>query len=100
MKLQRYALVAGLLASMAWPVTPAWGGNRDLIQLQTQVQNLQDQMTHMQQSFERDTDAINKATAAINNLSQTLQKQQADSGAHVDQLSGQIQSLNDSLDEL
>jgi tol-pal system protein YbgF len=29
-----------------------------------------------------------------------LQKQQADSGTHVDQLSGQIQTLNDSLDEL
>ena len=27
-------------------------------------------------------------------------KQQTDSGAHVDQLSGQIQSLNDSLDEI
>ena len=30
----------------------------------------------------------------------TLQKQQGDSSAHVDQLSGQIQSLNDTLDEL
>ena len=29
-----------------------------------------------------------------------LQKQQGDSASHVDQLSGQIQSLNDSLDEL
>ena len=100
-------MLAGLLATTA----PAWGVNRDLIQLQTQVQTLQDQMTHMQQSFdermgvmknlvEQDTDAINKAAAAINSLQTTLMKQQADSGSHVDQLSGQIQSLNDSLDEL
>jgi tol-pal system protein YbgF len=111
MKIRRYSLAFGLFAALVWTAAPAWGVNRDLIQLQTQVQTLQDQMTHMQQSFdermgvmknlvEQDTDVINKATAAINNLQTTLQKQQADSGTHVDQLSGQIQTLNDSLDEL
>src|ERR1022692_2002352 len=111
MRIQRYSIILGLLASLISVANPAWGVNRDLIQLQTQVQTLQDQMTHMQQSLdermgvmknlvEQDTDAINKATAAINSLQTTLQKQQADSGTHVDQLSGQIQTLNDSLDEL
>lgn len=111
MKRQRYSLTLGLIILFLWAAGPAWGVNRDLIQLQTQVQTLQDQMTHMQQSLdermgvmknlvEQDTDAINKATAAINSLQMTLQKQQTDSGAHVDQLSGQIQALNDSLDEL
>src|ERR1022692_566624 len=111
MRIQRYSIILGLLASLISVANPAWGVNRDLIQLQTQVQTLQDQMTHMQQSLdermgvmknlvEQDTDAINKATAAINSLQTTLQKQQSDSGTHVDQLSGQIQSLNDSLDEL
>jgi tol-pal system protein YbgF len=99
------------LASLLWAAAPAWGVNRDLIQLQTQVQTLQDQMTHMQTAFdermgvmknlvEQNSDSMNKAVAAINNLQTTLQKQQTDSGAHVDQLSGQIQALNDSLDEL
>jgi tol-pal system protein YbgF len=111
MRIQRYSIILGLLAGLISAANPAWGVNRDLIQLQTQVQTLQDQMTHMQQSLdermgvmknlvEQDTDAINKATAAINSLQTTLQKQQADSGTHVDQLSGQIQSLNDSLDEI
>jgi len=111
MRMQRYSIILGLLAGVVSAANPAWGVNRDLIQLQTQVQTLQDQMTHMQQSLdermgvmknlvEQDTDAINKATAAINSLQTTLLKQQSDSGAHVDQLSGQIQALNDSLDEI
>ena len=90
---------------------PAWGVSKEMVQLQTQVQQLQEQMTAMQRSFdermgvmnnlvEQDTDAVNKVAAAISALQSTLQKQQGDSASHVDQLSGQIQSLNDSLDEL
>ncbi len=101
----------GLLASLCCVTAPAYAVSRDIIQLQTQVQALQDQMTHMQQSLDermgvmkslidQDTDSINKATAAITSLQTSLQKQQADSGAHVDQLSGQLQALNDTLDEL
>jgi len=82
-----------------------------MIQLQTQVQQLQEQMTAMQRSFdermgvmknlvEQDTDAANKVSAALNTLQMTLQKQQADAGAKVDQASGQIQALNDTMDEL
>jgi tol-pal system protein YbgF len=58
----------------------------------------------MKNLVEQDSDAINKATAALNALQATLQtnlqKQQGDSTAKLDQLSGQIQSLNDTLDEL
>ena len=90
---------------------PAYGANKDIVQLQTQVQQLLDQMTTMKQSFdermgvmknlvEQNTDASNKATAAINALQMTLQKQQSDAAGRVDQLSGQIQALNDTLDEL
>jgi tol-pal system protein YbgF len=82
-----------------------------MVQLQTQVDNLQQQMTSMRQSFDermgvmknlldQNTDSINKAVAALNNVQNSLQKQQSDSGARVDQLSGQIQALNDTLDEL
>jgi tol-pal system protein YbgF len=90
---------------------PSWAVNRDIVELQTQVQALQDQMTHMQQSFDermgvmknlmdQNTDSMNKVTAAITSLQGTLEKQQSDSGTHVEQLSTQIQALNDSLDEL
>jgi tol-pal system protein YbgF len=104
-------MVAAVLAVLCLAGAPAWGVNRDMVELQTQVQNLQDSLTHMQQSFDermgvmknlldQNTDSMNKAAAAINNLQTTLQKQQGDSAGHVDQLSGQIQTLNDSLDEL
>jgi tol-pal system protein YbgF len=111
MKIQRYSLVVALLAMFPAGVTPAWGVNKDMVQLQTQVQDLQDRVARMQQSFdermgvlqhliEQSTDRANKVSTSITDLQSTLQKQQSDSGTHVDQLSGQIQSLNDTLDEL
>jgi tol-pal system protein YbgF len=111
MTLRRYSAVLALLSTLWLAVTPAWGVSKEMIQLQTQVQQLQEQMTAMQRGFdermgvmknlvETNTDAVNKATAAVTTLQTTLQKQQGDSSTHVDQLSGQIQSLNDTLDEL
>ena len=111
MTLRRCSTLLALLSTLWLTVSPAWGASKEMIQLQTQVQQLLEQMTAMQRSFdermgvmknlvERDTDAINKATAALTALQTTLQKQQGDSSTHVDQLSGQIQSLNDTLDEL
>src|SRR5260370_33627855 len=50
--------------------------------------------------MEQNTDSIIKVTSAINNMQTSLQKQQSDPGGGVDQLSGQLQALNDSLDEL
>jgi len=111
MRIQPYSLVLALLALLPASVTSAWGVNKDMVQLQTQVQDLQDRIAHMQQSFdermgvlqhliEQSTDRANKVATSVTDLQTTLQKQQTDSGAHVDQLSGQIQSLNDSLDEL
>jgi tol-pal system protein YbgF len=59
-----------------------------------------ERMGVMNNLVERDTDAVNKAAGTINALQLTLQKQQGDSASRVDQLSGQLQTLNDSLDEL
>src|SRR6202011_2684686 len=111
MKLQRFFGVLGLLAALGLDVMPAWGVNKEMVELQTQVQQLQQQMTLMQRSFdermgvmknlvEQDTDAVNKVASALTSLQNSLQKQQGDSSGHVEQLSGQIQSLNDTLDEL
>jgi tol-pal system protein YbgF len=111
MNLRRFSAVLALLSTLWLAVTPASGASKEMVQLQTQVQQLQEQMTAMQRSFdermgvmknlvEKDTDAINRVTVAITALQSTLQKQQGDSSTHVDQLTGQIQSLNDTLDEL
>jgi tol-pal system protein YbgF len=111
MTLRRCSILIALFSTLWLAVTPVWGASKEMIQLQTQVQQLQEQMTAMQRSFdermgvmknlvEQDTDAINKVTVALTTLQSTLQKQQGDSSTHVDQLSGQIQALNDTLDEL
>jgi tol-pal system protein YbgF len=111
MRIQRSTSLLALLAVLCLGATPAWGVSKEIVQLQTQVQALQDQMARMQQSFdermgvmqhlvEQSTDNVNKVAASITQLQTVLQKQQADSGAHADQLSGQIQALNDTLDEL
>src|SRR5437870_2662363 len=111
MKIQRYSLVLTLLGMLAAGVTPAWGVNKDMVQLQTQVQDLQGRIANMKQSLaervdvlqhriEQSTDQANKVASSVTELQTKLQKQHSESGTHVDQLSGQIQSLNDSLDEL
>lgn len=111
MKIQRYSLLLVLMAALSTGVLPAWGVNKDMVQLQTQVQDLQDRIAHMQQSFdermgvlqhliEQSTDRANKVASSVTDLQTTLQRQQADGGTKLDQLSGQIQSLNDTLDEL
>jgi tol-pal system protein YbgF len=111
MKIQRYSVLSIVLAVICFGFTPAWGVNKDMVQLQTQVQDLQDRIAKMQQSFdermgvmqhlvEQSTDRANKVATSVTDLQTTLQKQQSDSGTHADQLSGQIQSLNDTLDEL
>jgi len=107
----RISVLIVVFSLLGLEVLPAWGVNKDMVQLQTQVQQLQEQMTAMQRSFDermgvmnnlvqQDTDAVNKAVGALNALQTLLQKQAADEGGKADQLSGQIQALNDTLDEL
>lgn len=92
-------------------LAPAYGANRDLVQLQTQVDQLQQQMTQMNTSFnermgvmknliEQNTDIANKVNATLKDLQASINKQQQDRAGQVDQISGQIQSLNDTMDEL
>jgi tol-pal system protein YbgF len=102
-------LLLGFLGTLS--TAPAYGANRDIIELQTEITQLQQQMTQMKQSFdermgvmknllEQNTDVINKATAAVGALQSSIDKQQQDRAGQGDQLSGQIQSLNDTMDEL
>src|SRR5437868_11834136 len=111
MTTKRISSVLALLLLLTVNASPAWGVSKEIVQLQVQVQALQDQMSRMQQSFdermgvmknlvEQDTDAVNKVSQAIGDLQNALQKQQGDSAGRVDQISGQIQSLNDTMDEL
>ena len=97
MKPNRFSVLIALLSVLWLGVAPGWSASKEMVQLQTQVQQLQEQMTSMQRSFdermgimrnlvEKDTDSVNKVAAALNNLQQTLQKQQGDEGSKADQL--------------
>ncbi|HEU5450775.1 MAG TPA: tol-pal system protein YbgF [Terriglobales bacterium] len=110
--MKRATLSLALLLSLALAAAPpAFGVAKEIIQLQTQVQALQDQMNQMQAAFnqqmgvlqhlvEQSTDNMNKVNSSVADLQKALNQQHTDAGARADQLSGQIQALNDSLDEL
>jgi TolA-binding protein len=103
------AVASFLLASLA--SLPAHAVNKDMIQLQTQVQQLQDAVARLQQSndermgvlkdlVQQTADSINKMSVAVDGLKLGMQNQQDAATTRDQQLSGQVQSLNDSIDEL
>jgi tol-pal system protein YbgF len=111
MKTTKTIAVASLFLMLLAPLTPAFGVSKEIVQLQTQVQILSDQLQKMQQSndermgvlknlIETNTDSVNKMTAALAAMQKTLQSQNGDTQAKVDQISGQVQALNDSVDEM
>ena len=109
MKSHRIFLALALMLTVG--LTPSYGASKEIIQLQTQVDQLQQQMTQMKQSFdermgvmknlvEQNTDVANKVNTSLRDLQALITKQQQDRGGQVDQISGQIQALNDTMDEL
>ncbi len=95
------ALLAGLLVPM-----PAHAVSKEMIQLQTQVQQLSDMLQHLQQSndermgvlqhlVEQSADSANRMAQQI-----TAMQGQLEQSSKNDALAGQIQGLNDSVDEL
>ena len=91
--------------------TPAHAVSKDMIQLQTQIQQLQDAVARLQQSndermgvlkdlVQQSADQTNKVAATVDALQRQMQAQQENGGGKIDQISGQVESLNDSLDEI
>src|SRR5512140_3925935 len=102
-----FVVVAALLLSSV----PSFAVSKEIVQLQTQVQALADQMARMQQSFdermgvmrnlvEQSTDNVNKMAASVDAMQRNLQTQNGDTQQRIEQVSGQVQSMHDSLDEL
>jgi len=85
--------------------------SKDMIQLQQQIQDLQNAVAKLQQSndermgvlkdlVQQTADSVNKMSIVVNGFQLRMQNVQDASSTKSDQLSGQIQSLNDSLDEM
>ena len=100
-----------LLIAGAAPGALAQNTKSQLIQIQTQLQIMQDNMSRMQQSFDermgvmkdlltQQIDNVNKMGTTVQNLQKTLGQQTTDAGSKVDQISGQVQALHDAVDEL
>ena len=99
-------LVFGLLS-----VRPAHAVSKEMVQLQTQVQEIIDNLARLQQSndqqmgvmkdlLQQTVDSVNKMAVTVNGLQLKVGNQGDAQAARNDQISGQVQSLNDSLDEL
>lgn len=91
--------------------TPAHAVSKEIIELQTQVQQLMDMVQRLQSTLdgrfgvlqhllEQSTDQSNQLTAAVAALQKQLDSQNEATNGKLDGLSGQVQSLNDSIDEL
>lgn len=111
MRIRNIILSSVALALVLVAVQPAFAVSKEMVQLQTQVRDLQDRMARMQQSFdermgvmknliEQSTDNMNKVSLQIDTLQKAVQQQVQESGGRVDQVSGQVQSLHDSVDEV
>ncbi len=106
-----YAFAAIVLAAGFALPAAAVDTKSQLVQIQTQLQIMQDNMTQMKQSFDermgvmkdiltQQTDNVNKMGVVIQNLQKTLGAQTTDASSKVDQISGQVQALHDAVDEL
>ncbi len=107
----RHTLAACALLAFTVAAPRAFAVNKDMVQLQTQVQNLQDSVARLQQSndermgvlkdlVQQTADAVNKMSVTVTDLQQQMRQQQETAGGKIDQVSGQMQSLNDSVDEV
>ena len=103
-------LAAALLLSALLPA-PLYAASKEMIQLQTQIQQLQDAVARLQQSndermgvlkdlVQQSADSVNRMSLNMDALQKQMRLQQEGSGAKLDQVSTQVQALNDSLDEM
>ena len=105
-------IAAAMLAAVVVAAPPrARAASKEIIELQTQVQQLLDMVQRMQSTLdqkfgvmqhlvEQTADNANQMNATVNALQQKLNAQNESLGGKVDTTSGQVQSLNDSVDEL
>src|SRR5665213_2800676 len=84
------------LLAFALVATPAFAVNKDMVQLQTQVQDLQEAVAHLQQSndermgvlkdlVQQTADSVNKMSTTVSGLEQQMRQQQEANGSKIEQ---------------
>jgi TolA-binding protein len=107
----RAVAAAILLAILALAPVRAGAASKEIIELQTQVQQLLDMVQRLQSTLdtrfgvlqhlvEQTADSANQMSQTVNALQQKINQQNDGLGGKIDTASGQVQSLNDSVDEL
>src|SRR3984957_19483646 len=108
---KRPFVAAVLFGASLCCASPAFAVSKDMVQLQTQIQQLQDAVARLQQSndermgvmkdlIQQSADSVNKMAISVESLQKQMQAQHEAQSTKSDQVSGQIQSLNDSVDEI
>ena len=111
LRLNRFPLAAVLLLAFLAAPRPAHATSKEIIELQTQVQQLLDMVQRMQSTLdtrfgvlqhlvEQSTDTVNKMGVQVTAMQQKLNTDAEATSSKVEGVSGQVQSMNDSLDEL
>jgi tol-pal system protein YbgF len=105
-------LSVALFASLPFAAAPrAHAASKEIIELQTQVQTLLDQVQRLQSTLdakfgvlqhlvEQSTDNVNRMSAAVDTLQQKVAAQNEALSGKVDTAAGQVQSVNDAMEEL
>ena len=104
-------ILAAALIVLSLTATPAFAASKEMIQLQTQVQQLQEAIARLQQSndermgvlkdlVQQSADSVNRLSLNMDALQKQMRNQQDAQGQKLDQVSTQVQALNDSLDEM
>lgn len=107
----RRAVFVFVMLALTTISAPAQSTKDRLIRLQATVDALQTQMTLMQRAFDermgvmrnladQNTDNLNKMAETVTRLERALTEQAGHTGDKVEQVSIQVQALQDSLDEL
>ena len=107
----RLASATLVLAAVFATPAPMFAASKEIIQLQEQVQQLLNAVARLQQSndermgvmrdqIQQTIDAVNKMTTVVDAVQRQVRTASETSGKATEQVSGQMQSLNDSVDEL
>src|ERR1700756_233846 len=107
----RSVAAVALLALLALAPVRAHAASKEIIALQTQVEQLLDMVQRLQSTVdtrfgvlqhlvEQTADNANRMTTTVDALQQKINAQSEALGGKLDTSSGQMQSLNDSVDEL
>jgi TolA-binding protein len=103
--------IAALILLLGPAAMPAHAVSKEIVELQTQVQQLLDAVQRLQSTLDarmgvlehlaqQTADQASQVTATVNAMEQKINAQNDAVSGKVDAVSGQVQSLNDSVDEL